>query len=646
MGVSVQEALMRKAASGFTGRRKELDALLASVAATGPVVQFVHGVAGIGKSALLDAFSGHATAHGINVVRLDCRLVEPTPEGFLRELGHALGRELTSAQAASAALAEVGGSASVVVLDSYELLRLLDTWIRQVFVPLLDERTRVVLGTRHAPAAPWTTSPEWQGLVRVLPLESLSGEEAVEMLQRAGFDPEHAEQVNRLAQGHPLALRLAVAARVHNPGARIELAADAVVHQLTRCYMTEVTDADTRTGIEAASTVRRTTVSLLRAMVSGTNPQELYDRLSSISFVQPTREGLMLHGRVQDTVSSWLQTSDPQRWGMYRRAAWRQLWKEAQSAGRTERWRYTADMLYMSQSPFVREAFFPSGSQDLVVEPARAGDRSSIAAIAEAHETKSASAALDRLWERCPECFHVARDGSGSVVGFYVLLEMRRAELRSGNTDPLVRCWRKHLREQPLGEDETALFLRCWRSATTGEGPGPVQAACWLDVKRAYLELRPRLRRCYLSVRDLTTYGPVAQQLGFRVAGRVDFDGVPHHLAVLDFGPDSVDGWLRDMVARELGVERPDLLDVDARELVVDGHRTPLTELEFALLRCLMESDGRVLARSELLKRVWGRSHSSGSNVVDVVVRSLRKKMGAHERLVETVRGVGYRFRG
>src|SRR4029077_417961 len=81
--------------------------------------------------------------------------------------------------------------------------------------------------------------------------------------------------------------------------------------------------------------------------------------------------------------------------------------------------------------------------------------------------------------------------------------------------DPVVRGWLKHLRNDPLSKNETALFLRRWLSEEEGELPSGIQAACWLDIKRTYLALRPRLRRVYLALQDLAPYGPVAQSLGF-----------------------------------------------------------------------------------------------------------------------------------
>jgi DNA-binding response OmpR family regulator len=58
-----------------------------------------------------------------------------------------------------------------------------------------------------------------------------------------------------------------------------------------------------------------------------------------------------------------------------------------------------------------------------------------------------------------------------------------------------------------------------------------------------------------------------------------------------------------------------------------------------------VQRDGKAISRDTLLDDVWGQAYHGGSNVVDVVVRSLRQKMGSRSGAIETVRGVGYRFR-
>jgi DNA-binding response OmpR family regulator len=63
------------------------------------------------------------------------------------------------------------------------------------------------------------------------------------------------------------------------------------------------------------------------------------------------------------------------------------------------------------------------------------------------------------------------------------------------------------------------------------------------------------------------------------------------------------------------------------------------------VLSTLASRPGRAVPRVDLLEHVWGSAYDGGSNVVDVVVRGLRKKLGPDGARVETVRGVGYRLR-
>ena len=83
-------------------------------------------------------------------------------------------------------------------------------------------------------------------------------------------------------------------------------------------------------------------------------------------------------------------------------------------------------------------------------------------------------------------------------------------------------------------------------------------------------------------------------------------------------------------------------LDLRSRRAAVDGRVIELTAREFSLLETLMRHAGQVLSREQLLSHVWGYDFDPGSNVVDVYIRYLRRKLGAD--VIETVRGMGYRL--
>jgi len=89
-------------------------------------------------------------------------------------------------------------------------------------------------------------------------------------------------------------------------------------------------------------------------------------------------------------------------------------------------------------------------------------------------------------------------------------------------------------------------------------------------------------------------------------------------------------------------------LDTGAREARVNGSPVELTGTEFALLEYLMQNAGQVLSRDQLREEVWGEGFEPASNVVDIYVHYVRRKLkaaGLEVDPIRTVRGLGYAFR-
>ncbi len=89
-------------------------------------------------------------------------------------------------------------------------------------------------------------------------------------------------------------------------------------------------------------------------------------------------------------------------------------------------------------------------------------------------------------------------------------------------------------------------------------------------------------------------------------------------------------------------------LQLDTRRVFRDDQEIELSSKEYSLLRYMMQNAGLVLSRDKLEQHVWDYDFSGGSNVIDVYIRYLRKKIddGHEQKLIHTVRGHGYVLRG
>jgi two-component system, OmpR family, response regulator len=156
-----------------------------------------------------------------------------------------------------------------------------------------------------------------------------------------------------------------------------------------------------------------------------------------------------------------------------------------------------------------------------------------------------------------------------------------------------------------------------------------------LDVLEDLREAKPRL-----PVIAVTALDDTGSRVSGLDAGADDYITKPFSVEELAARVRARLRWAED----QSGVLKagPLTLDMASHRAVLNGNEVALSARELELLATFMRHPGQVLSRAQLLDHVWGLDFDPGSNVVDVYVAALRRKIGSGS--IDTVRGSGYRF--
>ena len=208
--------LTRERHQRFVGRVVERDLFRSAITVPEPPfnVLYIFGPGGVGKTTLLREFAHICEETNNPVCYVDARNLEPSPDSFMSTLCSLMG--LDTQDSPFQTLASRPGC-QVILIDTYEALSSLNTWMNEVFLPQLPEKALVVLASRNPPEAGWRADTGWQTLIRPLPLRNLNQEESQEYLARREVPSEQHRTIMDFTHGHPLALSLVADVFVQRP---------------------------------------------------------------------------------------------------------------------------------------------------------------------------------------------------------------------------------------------------------------------------------------------------------------------------------------------------------------------------------------------------------------------------------------------
>ena len=454
----------------FVGREQEqrlwaqaLDAEVAPFA-----LLWLTGPGGVGKTALLSRLGEIAATAGRRVVELDARHLDSSPGDFhelvMRHAAPAMMSPAVEDPHGFAALHETSG---VLMIDTAEELGLLETWLRDAFLPSLPTTWLVVLAGRTAPDAFWHADAGWRALMRVEVLENLSTAESTAFLQKRGVPEDAHPPLLAATQGHPLALSLvADAVQSGTAGAEVGLEDPDVMTTLLHHFSHNAPDARHRLALHLAAHMRVVNESTLRHALREGDVADLYDWLLSLSFSIVGTEGLYLHDIAAQTLDCDLRKRDPEAYLEMHRRACELLLRQLREQTGLARERAALNYHWLHRYNPVMRPLQDWGSTRLIDSGRlQEADRIQLVEMTRSLLGEETAGAMAFWAERQPQAFMIVREKTGTVRGYVCTVVLTEEETKDPNVlraDPRLSPLLSHMETYaPLRTGER-LGIQCW----------------------------------------------------------------------------------------------------------------------------------------------------------------------------------------
>ncbi len=418
-------------------------------------VLYLFAAGGIGKTSLLREYAALAEARALPVIQLDARSITAMPQAVAKAVQQARDR-----------LSVAEDTPHIIVLDTYELLAPLESWLREQWLPAQADCVRVVIAGRTPPSLAWRTDTAWADSLRHHQLPYLQEELAREYLQRREMPPAAIEQGISFARGHPLALALFADAAVSGQSDAPEQVPDpeTLLPELMAGLLGNVQDESRRRALYACAIVRSLPESLLGVMLDQTQCSELFAWLRNLSFIESGPGGLFPHDLIRDVLVADLKQCDPDLYHLLGERAYT-WYLQAIEANRGDVLTHGLDAFFLlgdMELPWHMAG--PAVEEPAYIDAASDQDMNAVEAMLRRHEGAAEVANLRRLVAAQPEALQVIRDTHQQVIGFSLLLALQELPADVIAADPVCAAFQARC-SKATNKDGRVSLLRYWMHA-------------------------------------------------------------------------------------------------------------------------------------------------------------------------------------
>jgi hypothetical protein len=440
------------------------------------------------------------------------------------------------------------GSGTVLLIDTFELYRPLEAWLREEFLPRLPLGTIVVFGGRARPAPEWHHDPAWDDLLEVIDVAELSEPEASALLTSRGVPEARQAAVLDFAGGNPLVLSLAAETAVHSsaskpsaddartaaetdegtdkpPAALSALAAPSapstvwtpshdVIGSLVTRLVGDAPSPEHRHALDVCAQAHMTTETMLRSVLTDpeTDTAAIFAWLRDLPFMESGPHGLYPHDVVREILDADLRWRDPERHRIARDRILTHIGERLHAlrestdpdAGTITR-HLCANALHLQREGFGRASKFDGRrAGEAYADALRPGDHGALLDLSARTDSAEFAAIVGYWLARQPDAFRVVRRaGTREVSGFVACLRLTEPRPADLAADPLVaEAWAHAQRTAPLRPGEHILFVH---SAWIERDPDPTAHLLGADLM-ALMVRSLRLAWSFVVVKDFETF--------------------------------------------------------------------------------------------------------------------------------------------
>lgn len=509
---------------------------------SGVHVLFLYAAGGMGKTTVLREFAHLSVTQELPVLALDARAIANRPDALQQAVA-----------AARKANGVTQADPQLLLLDTFELLSVLEGWLREQWLPAQPDCVRVVLAGRMPPSVAWRTDPAWATSLCHHELLYLQDDEAREYLLRRKLPAAAIQCGSHFARGHPLAL--ALYADAVTAGDVAVTSTEALLPELTACLLGNIENVDQRHALYACAMVRSLTEPQLAAILDRPEATDLFNWLRSVSFIEASSGGLFPHDLIRETLLADLKQRDLGLYQRYGERAYNWLIERIDKA--------EGNLMELGMDAFylLRDMQLPWHMADMeqeqfYLDKAIASDWPAIDAMVLKHEGPQGLTALHTLTQAQPEALHVVRDGSQAVIGMFLLLALQRLPQAVIEQDPPCAAFWARCQAGGLAKPRANL-LRFWmhreRYMDLSSILPQVQAYTTLDAITSGMQFTGSRRL------DNDVWRYITELIGNkRLEGsECDTPGGPTVLNYQDYSNSSALDWLRSIYRRVQGMLEP-----------------------------------------------------------------------------------------